>query len=338
MKCNILQFSKILNRPATTTTSRRWLSIKNSSHKHGTSKLESLMNLGPILYDPIRIPHHPIVLCHGLYGKAENLSMIDSVLPFKDRIHYWGRLLEVLRSKILDVKVIIGKNKAASSSYSGKIPHGLPFMEWCRANIGVGLSTSPENDKRTKTIPFSLKEPLLKHNTSEQLGYLPNNFLKVLLLNILDSPAYSNLSTNYVINHFNPTTLNHSNVKYFSIAAKIASTCSNKKSSSRGLSMVHPLWLPSLIMNRSLGGPDGLVTVDIAKWGEFLGVLMALIIGKSEEVLPLEIRGSSAFGSDLNIHDSINDDDHDDHGLKLVKSNWIKLSKYIGSCLSLRNY
>ncbi|POW02208.1 hypothetical protein PSTT_11905, partial [Puccinia striiformis] len=305
----------------------------------------------------------PSYMIQSEYHTIRSYSvMVYTVLPFKDRIHYWGRLLEVLRSKILDVKVIIGKNKAASSSYSGKIPHGLPFMEWCRANIGVGLSTSPENDKRTKTIPFSLKEPLLKHNTSEQLGYLPNNFLKVLLLNILDSPAYSNLSTNYVINHFNPTTLNHSNVKYFSIAAKIASTCSNKKSSSRGLSMVHPLWLPSLIMNRSLGGPDGLVTVDIAKWGEFLGVLMALIIGKSEEVLPLrrllgghdglvtvdsaqwgeslgvEIRGSSAFGSDLNIHDSINDDDHDDHGLKLVKSNWIKLSKYIGSCLSLRNY
>ncbi|KAI9613832.1 hypothetical protein H4Q26_009682 [Puccinia striiformis f. sp. tritici PST-130] len=168
--------------------------------------------------------------------------MVYTVLPFKDRVHSH------------DSRSIIGIPHLSTYLTTICTPHcGLPFMEWCRANIGVGLSTSPENDKRTKTIPFSLKEPLLKHNTSEQLGYLPNNFLKVLLLNILDSPAYSNLSTNYVINHFNPTTLNHSNVKYFSIAAKIASTCSNKKSSSRGLSMVHPLWLPSLIMNRSLG-------------------------------------------------------------------------------------
>ncbi|KNE86513.1 hypothetical protein PSTG_20125, partial [Puccinia striiformis f. sp. tritici PST-78] len=56
------------------------------------------------------------------------------------QIHYWGKLLEILRSK-LGVKVIIGKvpptgtieeraiqldkllqNEAASSSYSGKIP------------------------------------------------------------------------------------------------------------------------------------------------------------------------------------------------------------------------
>ncbi|KAH9449253.1 hypothetical protein Pst134EB_020078 [Puccinia striiformis f. sp. tritici] len=185
-------------------------------------------------------------------------------------------------------------------------------MDWRRANIGVGLSTSPEDDKRTKTIPFSLKEPLLKPNTSEQLGYLPNNLLKVLLLNILDSPAYPSLSTNYLIDHFNPTTLNHSNLKYLSIAAKIASTHFNKKSSSGGLSMVHPLCLPSLIMDRLL------VTVDSAQWGEFLGVV--------DGTDHWEIRGSSAFGSDLSNHDSINDDDHDDHGSKLVKSNWIKLN------------
>ncbi|KAI9615413.1 hypothetical protein H4Q26_011351 [Puccinia striiformis f. sp. tritici PST-130] len=197
-------------------------------------------------------------------------------------------------------------------------------MDWRRANIGVGLSTSPEDDKRTKTIPFSLKEPLLKPNTSEQLGYLPNNLLKVLLLNILDSPAYPSLSTNYLIDHFNPTTLNHSNLKYLSIAAKIASTHFNKKSSSGGLSMVHPLCLPSLIMDRLLdqgghdGLHDGLVTVDSAQWGEFLGVV--------DGTDHWEIRGSSAFGSDLSNHDSINDDDHDDHGSKLVKSNWIKLN------------
>ncbi|KAH9459301.1 hypothetical protein MJO29_010394 [Puccinia striiformis f. sp. tritici] len=379
-----------LSRPTrTTTTRRRWLSIENSNQKHRTSKLESLMNLGPILYDPIRIPRHPIVLCHGLYGFAVRGP---SSFP-RFQIHYWGKLLEILRSK-LGVKVIIGKvpptgtieeraiqldkllqNEAASSSYSGKIPQfnfiahsmggldarylishlkpktynpislttictphrGSPFMDWCRANIGVGLSTSPEDDKRTKSIPFSLKEPLLKPNTSEQLGYLPNNLLKVLLLNILDSPAYSNLSTHYLIDHFNPTTPNHSNVKYFSIAAKIAST-QKKSSSSGGLSMVHPLWLPSLIMDRLIGrssasssqnqgGHDGLVTVDSAKWGEFLGVV--------DGTDHWEIRGSSAFGSDLsttNNTDLINDDD--DHGLKLVKSNWIELNKYIGSWLS----
>lgn len=32
------------------------------------SRLSNLIKLGPILFDPLRIPRYPIVLCHGLYG------------------------------------------------------------------------------------------------------------------------------------------------------------------------------------------------------------------------------------------------------------------------------
>ncbi|WAQ89063.1 hypothetical protein PtA15_10A486 [Puccinia triticina] len=324
--------------------------------KAGT-KLQSLLNLGHILYDPIRIPRHPIVLCHGLYGFAVRGP---SSFP-RFQIHYWGKLLEILRSR-LGARVIIGKVPPTGTieerathldtllqAESGPkhpqynfiahsmggldarylithlqpqtytpisltticTPHrGSPFMDWCRANIGVGLSASEDS---RKPIPFSLKEPLLRP-TPEQLGYLPNNLLKVLLLNLLDSPAYSNLSTDYLEKQFNPRTPDRADVKYFSIAAKTAKS---------GLSLIHPLWLPGLLMDRlgapEQGGHDGLVTVDSARWGEFLGVL--------EGTDHWEIRGSSAFGSE--IHEPA-DDLLNQH----AKSNWLELNRYIGSWLS----
>jgi triacylglycerol lipase len=187
-------------------------------------------------------------------------------------------------------------------------------MDWCRANIGVGLSASEASQKR---IPFSLKEPLLRRTTEDQLGYLPNNLLKVLLLNLLDSPAYSNLSTDYLTGQFNPRTPDRAGVEYFSIAAKIGKN---------RLSLIHPLWLPGLLMDRLVEDPmeqgqhDGLVTVQSAKWGRFLGSI--------DGTDHWEIRGSSAFGAEIL-------QPHDDHLLNLhAKSNWLELNRYIGSWLS----
>jgi triacylglycerol lipase len=92
------------------------------------------------------------------------------------------------------------------------------------------------------------------------------------IVSFLDSPGYSNLTSHYLNIHFNPSTPDSPNVKYWSIGAH-----------TKGMSFFHPLWLPKLILDGnqeklqkqgidSLGN-DGLVTVDSAKWGEFLGVL-----------------------------------------------------------------
>ncbi|KAA1099894.1 hypothetical protein PGT21_024073 [Puccinia graminis f. sp. tritici] len=337
---------------------------KEPSSDKEPSKLQSLLNLDHILYDPIRIPRHPIVLCHGLYGFAVRGP---SSFP-RFQIHYWGKLLEILRSR-LGVKVIVGKvpptgtieeraveldkllqslpNTARRPPKYNFIAHsmggldarylishlnpqtytpislttictphrGSPFMDWCRANIGVGLSATEASQKR---VPFSLKEPLLRR-PPEPLGYLPNNLLKVLLLNLLDSPAYSNLSTDYLTGEFNPRTPDRAGVEYFSIAAKIGKN---------GLSLIHPLWLPGLLIDRLVetheqGNHDGLVTVQSAQWGRFLGT----IVGTDH----WEIRGSSAFGAEILPEQPA---DHD-HLLNLhAKSNWLELNRYIGSWLS----
>ncbi|CAD6973969.1 unnamed protein product [Tilletia controversa] len=102
------------------------------------------------------------------------------------------------------------------------------------------------------------------------------------MLSVLDTPAYAMLSTKYMSQVFNPSTPDSPDVKYYSIAAR-----------TRSLPMWHPLWLPKLILDTAaesrtsggeadgsgdaLGGKmqgnDGLVSVQSAHWGEFLGIV-----------------------------------------------------------------
>lgn len=126
---------------------------------------------------------------------------------------------------------------------------------------------------------------------------LPSSFT-TLLLSILDSPAYANLTSAYLNNVFNPATPNDPRVKYFSVAGRMPS-----------VNIWHPFWLPKTVIDgvetkerkrmkeqwesanqpseySSYGtdniplwaredewGNDGLVTVQSSKWGEFLGVM-----------------------------------------------------------------
>ena len=46
--------------------------------------IQRLMN-NPALFDPIRAPRHPIVLCHGLYG----FDVMGPAAYPKLQIHYW---------------------------------------------------------------------------------------------------------------------------------------------------------------------------------------------------------------------------------------------------------
>jgi triacylglycerol lipase len=81
---------------------------------------------------------------------------------------------------------------------------------------------------------------------------------------MFDSPAYANLTTTYLNEVFNPRTPDDRHVRYFSIAGRMGA-----------LNIWHPLWLPKLVLDSADGGEgnDGLVSVDSARWGEFLGTL-----------------------------------------------------------------
>lgn len=128
------------------------------------------------------------------------------------------------------------------------------------------------------------------------LSTLPSS-LTTLLLSILDSPAYANLSTHYLERVFNPSTPDDPRVRYYSVAARTSS-----------IGLLHPLWLPKVVLDSTENeerkhapkdippddwGNDGLVNIRSARWGEFLGTL--------EGVDHWDIRGGSgAFGFNAN--------------------------------------
>ncbi|THH27656.1 hypothetical protein EUX98_g6536 [Antrodiella citrinella] len=170
-------------------------------------------------------------------------------------------------------------------------PHrGSPFMDWCTNNLGLGKLPDQEGKlaAAAKALTSQLEESFSrkggsssgKASSSLSLSSLPSSFT-TLLLSLFDSPAYANLSTAYLNNVFNPLTPDDPNVKYFSVAGRISS-----------MNVWHPLWLPKMVLDgfeekekeqgRLLSlalqeyerwGNDGLVTVQSARWGEFMGIL-----------------------------------------------------------------
>ncbi|KAL5632907.1 hypothetical protein ACGC1H_005753 [Rhizoctonia solani] len=316
------------------------------------STIYDLMS-SPVLFDPVRKPRNKIVLCHGLYGFDVRGS---SYFP-KLQLHYWSKVLDVLRGKMgaevevtgvpgtgsiesrathlhqslcarlpnqpinfiahsmggLDCRHLISRIRpseyAPQSLTTISTPHrGSSFMDWCSANIGVGEFSALQDG----ILPYSLKEPLLSRaRTAKEtataksiLGLitsLPQN-LTTMLLALLDSPAYANLTTSYLHNTFNPNTPDIEGIKYYSVGARARDD----------MSVFHPLWLPKTILDaaeaqnlgktpewgsefqdvdgwegvkRRWGGHDGLVSVASSRWGEFLGVI--------EGADHWELRGSS---------------------------------------------
>ncbi|KAG6887327.1 hypothetical protein C0995_016146 [Termitomyces sp. Mi166 len=324
----------------------------------------------PALYDPLRVPRYPIVLCHGLYG-------FDSRGPLKFpsmRMHYWSNVLNVLRDTLkaevivtsvpgtgsiasraeildrqlqhkargrginflahsmggLDCRHLITHIKpevyAPLSLTSISTPHrGSPFMDWCADYIGIGKLREHERGpaKATDNVP----PPTLGESTTKtrdapfslSLSGLPSSFTS-LLLSIVDSPAYANLTTNYLNEVFNPRTPDDPTVKYFSVAGRVDS-----------VNIWHPFWFTKLVLDGSEEkhqnklrvlweqepkpvstppwaqerewGNDGLVTVQSARWGEFLGIMEGCDrkIRANVRMPDWEMRGARGieFGVDL---------------------------------------
>ncbi|KAJ1022517.1 hypothetical protein NDA16_003506 [Ustilago loliicola] len=148
-----------------------------------------------------------------------------------------------------------------------------------------GNSNSDISDKVKEAVKKGKKDDgSLPFGLSSFIGSLTTltGSFSSYMLSLLDTPAYAMLSTKYMNEVFNPKTPNVEGVKYYSVASRTPS-----------LAIWHPLWLPKLILDaaaesRTAGGEidgsadalggadqgnDGLVSVESAKWGEFLGVM-----------------------------------------------------------------
>ncbi|KAI1788833.1 alpha/beta-hydrolase [Ganoderma leucocontextum] len=307
------------------------------SYKSWTPDQIHLLINNPALYEPLRKPRYPIVLCHGLYGFDVRGP---SKLPILQQ-HYWSNVLNVLRGKVgaevlvtgvpstgsvtsraenldrflrdkapargvnflahsmggLDCRHLITHIKPSDyvplSLTTIATPHrGSPFMDWCKQYLGLGrcmdesfrlgaAEQHPESLEAQQVAEREKQKSAASIKSILSIASLPSSFT-TLLLSLLDSPAYSNLTTAYLDTIFNPNTPDDPSVKYFSVAGRTS-----------GMGIWHPLWLPKMVLDgfeererervRELGhtlatvdaewGNDGLVTVQSARWGEFLGVL-----------------------------------------------------------------
>jgi triacylglycerol esterase/lipase EstA (alpha/beta hydrolase family) len=105
-------------------------------------------------------------------------------------------------------------------------------MDWCKENLGVGHLNDPIKPSGWK-----------------------------IMMGKLDVPAFSNLTTDYCRNTFNPRTPNVDGILYASYAAV---------SDFKHLS---PLYYPHQIIQEREGPNDGLVSLCSAQWGHFLGTV-----------------------------------------------------------------
>ncbi|TKY84599.1 hypothetical protein EX895_006501 [Sporisorium graminicola] len=162
---------------------------------------------------------------------------------------------------------------AASSIVHSLTPQGgSSSSDQAAAKVKEAVKQGKKDDG---SLPFGLSSFI------GSLSTLTGSFSSYML-SLLDTPAYAMLSTKYMNEVFNPKTPNVEGVKYYSVASRTPS-----------LAIWHPLWLPKLILDaaaesRTAGGEidgsadalggadqgnDGLVSVESAKWGEFLGVM-----------------------------------------------------------------
>ncbi|BGP32129.1 hypothetical protein JCM10296v2_003909 [Rhodotorula toruloides] len=197
---------------------------------------------------------------------------------------------------------------------------GTEFESHEALNLRPSISSNlDEPDDASVPLPYSLKSPILSReqveqakkaaeaakraeaaaekvkNASSHFPGLPFNLSASVtgyLLKLLDSPAYANLTPSFLRDVFNPSTPNRDDVRYFSIAARTDK-----------IPIWHPLWLPKLVLDGAEAqrvaqgcaappewrGNDGLVSLDSARWGEFLGTFDACD--------HWEMRGSSGLSS-----------------------------------------
>ncbi|PVU89110.1 hypothetical protein BB561_005546, partial [Smittium simulii] len=86
------------------------------------------------------------------------------------------------------------------------------------------------------------------------------------IMQLMDTPAYYCLTTEYCNQFFNPSTLALNSVQYYSYGAKIDT--SNKFNY-----YINPLWLPHSIVYNAEGNNDGYVSIKSAKYGQYIETL-----------------------------------------------------------------
>ncbi|CAG8564744.1 13395_t:CDS:2 [Dentiscutata heterogama] len=150
-------------------------------------------------------------------------------------------------------------DKSESSNASNKKSFSIP-ISFNLPNFNLSLPNINLSNMNLSKINLS-KINLFSLSSISQATYTILHPVTQSLIHAFDTPAYSNLTTDYCVNYFNKVTPNDPSVAYYSYGA------------STNVPFWSPLYFPHQIIKEKEGPNDGLVSVKSAQWGKYLGTV-----------------------------------------------------------------
>ncbi|GAA5829805.1 hypothetical protein JCM11251_007885 [Rhodosporidiobolus azoricus] len=227
-----------------------------------------------VLKDKYKAPRLPVVFCHGLFG-------FDYIGPqgLKPlRVSYWIGVEEALQA--MGAEVMIGR-VPASASIEERATVLCQMIEERFAGREVNLIGHSMGglDGRYLISRIQPKTFKVRSLTTISTPHRGSSFADYLLENILGAEkvpaflavmrglgvpgggkAFDDLTTTKMA-RFNEDTPDDPNVKYYSYGAEFVASWSN------------PFFIPYGIIAKREGPNDGLVSVQSAKWGQYMATL-----------------------------------------------------------------
>jgi triacylglycerol lipase len=221
----------------------------------------------------VATPKNPIVLAHGLMGFDE-LRIAGSLLP---GVHYWRGITQALRANGNEIII-------ATVPPSSSIEERALKLSQCIADRAKGKKVNiiahsmggldarymisrlkPENVEvlSLTTIATPHRGSSFADFVVRQVGGLFSpSFWRGLDSMGISTGAFTQLTTRFMEEEFNPKTPDDPRVRYFSYGAMVQA----------------PFWSafrqPGRIVKSNEGENDGLVSVGSAKWGDYKGTLV----------------------------------------------------------------
>lgn len=272
---------------STTTNKRTSRATDDNAAPSGSSDQEkpidaSFSDLGRLLQNDFAnfqshysTPQYPIVLAHGLLGFDE-LRLAGNILP---GIHYWRGIKQAFEQNGIECITTtvprtgtIQDRAAALSRQIAERARGKDINIVAHSMGGLDarylISRICPDEFRVRSLT-TVATPHRGSSAADMLirdigpDLLPRLF-KILDRMKIDSGAFTQLTTNYVQNHFNNVVPNHPQVRYFSYGA----------SATPHLFSVFRL---SHDLMQIVEGPnDGLVSVRSSRWGDYMGTLVGV--------------------------------------------------------------
>ncbi|KAL7746588.1 hypothetical protein RI367_008115 [Sorochytrium milnesiophthora] len=164
-----------------------------------------------------------------------------------------GKLIQAMDAAAVAHGVLPPQSR--TRSLQGEPDHGADSTMVCSAAIHEAISRN--------AAPPSQQRDHEAFNQRPESAYSASQLLQMLhrVTGLLDTPAYANLTTHFCKEVFNTQVHNDPQVEYLSYGAHY------------DIPFWAPLRIPYEIIQRREGPNDGLVSVESAKWGQYMGTL-----------------------------------------------------------------